>query len=50
MSAAVRAERVDVYPGIAGQGIGMIKKVRPAAEILADYVEGAQVALGRTVS
>jgi nitronate monooxygenase len=48
MSAAVNGERADVYPGIAGQGIGMIKKVRPAAEILADFVEGAQVALGRS--
>lgn len=45
MSAAVRAEREDVYPGIAGQGIGMIKVVRPAAEIVADYVQGAIKAL-----
>lgn len=47
MSAAVRDERTDIYPGIAGQGIGMIKAVRPAAEILADYVAGAQLALSR---
>jgi NAD(P)H-dependent flavin oxidoreductase YrpB (nitropropane dioxygenase family) len=47
MSAAVRDERADVYPGIAGQGIGMIRRVRPAAEILADYVAGAEIALGR---
>jgi nitronate monooxygenase len=50
MNAAVKAERADVYPGIAGQGIGMIKKVQPAAEILADYVAGAQIALERTIS
>ncbi len=31
----------DVNPGFAGQGIGMIKAVRPAAEIMADIVAGA---------
>ena len=31
----------DVNPGFAGQGIGMIKAVRPAAAIMADLVEGA---------
>jgi nitronate monooxygenase len=45
MSAAIADQRVDVYPGIAGQGIGMIKAVRPAAEIVADYVQGATAAL-----
>lgn len=50
MSAAVRDERVDVYPGIAGQGIGMIKAVRPAAEILSDYVVGARAALARATA
>ena len=45
MAAAVSGQRVDVYPGIAGQGIGMIKAVRPAADILADYVQGARLAL-----
>ena len=45
LSAAVQAERTDVYPGIAGQGIGMIKAVRPAAEIVADYVETAAATL-----
>ena len=45
MSAAVRAQREDVYPGIAGQGIGMIKAVRPAADIVIDYVRGAVTAL-----
>lgn len=48
LNAAVHDERADIYPGIAGQGIGMIKAVRPAAEILADYVSGARVALART--
>jgi NAD(P)H-dependent flavin oxidoreductase YrpB (nitropropane dioxygenase family) len=45
MQAAVKAERADVYPGIAGQGIGMIKAVRPAAEIVADYVCAAEATL-----
>ena len=45
LQAAVKAERTDVYPGIAGQGIGMIKAIRPAAEIMADFVSGAEAAL-----
>jgi len=49
MSAAVNQEREDVYPGIAGQGIGMIKAVRPAAEIVADYMEGAISALAGNI-
>ncbi len=49
MQAAVRDEREDVYPGIAGQGIGMIKSVRPAAEIVADYVQGAVARLNAKV-
>lgn len=50
MNAAVQDERSDVYPGIAGQGIGMIKAVRPAAEILGDYVAGAREALARATT
>lgn len=48
LAAANRAQRGDVNPGFAGQGIGMIKEVRPAAEILADIVEGTDRALKRT--
>jgi NAD(P)H-dependent flavin oxidoreductase YrpB (nitropropane dioxygenase family) len=48
LAAANRAGRGDVNPGFAGQGIGMIKAVRPAAEILADIVEGTDRALKRT--
>ena len=48
LAAANRAGRADVNPGFAGQGIGMIKAVRPAAEILADIVEGTDRALKRT--
>ncbi|MGE0621228.1 MAG: NAD(P)H-dependent flavin oxidoreductase [Pseudomonadales bacterium] len=47
MRAAAHAERADVCPGIAGQGIGMIKRVRPAAEIFREFVHGAELALGR---
>lgn len=45
LAAAVKGQRADIYPGIAGQGIGMIKAVRPAADILSDYVRGARMAL-----
>ena len=48
LAAANRAQRGDVNPGFAGQGIGMIKAVRPAAEILADIVDGTDRALKRT--
>jgi nitronate monooxygenase len=45
LGAADREQRMDINPGIAGQGIGMIKAVRPAGEILRDYVAGIQHAL-----
>jgi NAD(P)H-dependent flavin oxidoreductase YrpB (nitropropane dioxygenase family) len=48
LAAAVRGERKDIYPGIAGQGIGMIKSVRPAKAILDDIVRGALAALARS--
>lgn len=32
----------DVNPGFAGQGIGMIKAVRPAGEIMADLIAGTE--------
>lgn len=41
MAAANRDGRGDVNPGFAGQGIGMIKAVRPAGEIFAELVEHA---------
>lgn len=47
LNAAAAAGRKDIVPGFAGQGLGMIKAVRPAAEILRDLVEGAEAALGR---
>ncbi len=42
MAAANKQQRGDINPGFAGQGIGMIKSVRPAAEIFRDIVQGAQ--------
>jgi len=38
-------QRQDINPGFAGQGIGMIKSVRPAAEIMAELVEGMEKTL-----
>ena len=39
MAANAAGRARDVNPGFAGQGIGMIKSVRPAAEIMAELVE-----------
>ena len=47
MAAANRDHRGDINPGFAGQGIGMIRSVRPAAEIFRDLVTGAERALAR---
>jgi NAD(P)H-dependent flavin oxidoreductase YrpB (nitropropane dioxygenase family) len=38
-------KRADIVPGFAGQGIGMIKAVRPAADVLREIVATAEVAL-----
>jgi NAD(P)H-dependent flavin oxidoreductase YrpB (nitropropane dioxygenase family) len=48
MAAANRAGRGDVNPGFAGQGIGMIRSVRPAKEIFEELVYGAEQALARS--
>ena len=45
LAAANRAARGDVNPGFAGQGIGMIRAVRPAAEILRELAASAEEAL-----
>jgi nitronate monooxygenase len=44
-AAAFATGRGDVAPGFAGQGIGMIDAIRPAAEVLRDLVAGAERAL-----
>ncbi len=47
MAAANKAGRGDINPGFAGQGIGMIRAVRPAKEIFNELVFGTQQALAR---
>lgn len=46
-AAAMAADRADVWGGFAGQGLGMVRAVRPAAEVLRDIVDGAERALNR---
>ena len=46
-TAALAAGRADVWGGFAGQGLGMVRAVRPAAEVLRDVAEGAERALAR---
>ncbi len=48
MSAATRTQRKDIAPGFAGQGMGLIKAIRPAGEVLTDLVAGAEAALARS--
>jgi NAD(P)H-dependent flavin oxidoreductase YrpB (nitropropane dioxygenase family) len=48
MAAANRDGRADVNPGFAGQGIGMVRSIRPAAEIFKELVWGAEQALKRS--
>ncbi len=45
LRAAQAQERADVAPGFAGQGIGMVQSIRPAAEVLDAIAEGAERAL-----
>jgi NAD(P)H-dependent flavin oxidoreductase YrpB (nitropropane dioxygenase family) len=45
MASGIKAERKDIMPGFAGQGIGLIDAIRPAAEVMRDLVEGAEKAL-----
>lgn len=45
LAAAMREGRGDVAPGFAGQGMGLIREVRSAAEVVEDIVKGAESAL-----
>ncbi len=45
LAAGQIAKRTDIAPGFAGQGIGLIKAVRPARDIFEDLVEGCRKAL-----
>jgi NAD(P)H-dependent flavin oxidoreductase YrpB (nitropropane dioxygenase family) len=47
LAAAAAVKRKDIAPGFAGQGMGLIHKVRPAAEVMADLVKSAEISLGR---
>ena len=47
MQAAMSTSRGDIWPGFAGQGIGMVDKVAPAAEVLARLVKETEEALTR---
>ncbi|MBX9701343.1 MAG: nitronate monooxygenase, partial [Acetobacteraceae bacterium] len=46
-AAALAAGRADVWGGFAGQGLGMIHGVRPAAAVLEGIVAGAERELAR---
>ncbi|MDP6875492.1 MAG: nitronate monooxygenase [Alphaproteobacteria bacterium] len=48
LSAAIDAGRWDLYMNAAGQGAGMLAERRPAADIMADLVSGAVLALSET--
>ena len=49
MRAANRDNRIDVNPGAAGQGIGMVNSIRPAADVFADMVAQAEEILEKGV-
>ncbi|MCB4823685.1 NAD(P)H-dependent flavin oxidoreductase [Roseicella aerolata] len=46
-AAALAAGRADVWGGFAGQGLGMVRAVRPAAAVMQDLVSGAERVLAR---
>lgn len=50
LGAAMRERRGDVAPGFAGQGIGLIREIRSAAEVVEDIVKGAEQALSAGAS
>ncbi|HEX4891619.1 MAG TPA: nitronate monooxygenase [Alphaproteobacteria bacterium] len=45
LTAGQLAKRSDIAPGFAGQGIGLIKSVRPARDIFEDLLEGCKRAI-----
>jgi NAD(P)H-dependent flavin oxidoreductase YrpB (nitropropane dioxygenase family) len=50
MASAVKQKRGDILPGFAGQGVGAIREIRPAAEVMRKLVTGAEEALSRAPS
>ena len=45
LAAATLEQRKDIAPGFAGQGMGLIKAIRPAKDVLESLVSGAEAAL-----
>ncbi|MDF1849162.1 MAG: nitronate monooxygenase [Parvibaculaceae bacterium] len=45
LASGMASKRKDIAPGFAGQGMGLIKKVRPATEVMEDLVADAENAL-----
>ena len=43
MASGIKAERKDVIPGFAGQGIGLIDSIRPAAEVMRDLLHDPDI-------
>ena len=41
-AAALAADRAEIWGGFAGQGLGMVRAVRPAAAVLRDLAAGAE--------
>ncbi|MFQ5699866.1 MAG: NAD(P)H-dependent flavin oxidoreductase, partial [Myxococcota bacterium] len=50
LEAARRRGRKDVAPGFAGQGVGMIERIRPAGEVLRELAESADQVLASVES
>ena len=50
VEAALREDRADVFAGAAGQGIGLVQQIRPAADVLEEMVAEAHAILTRTLS
>ncbi len=47
VAAGTVAGRKDISPGIGGQGVGMIRRVQPAAEVLREIARETEAALRR---
>ena len=45
MQAAMQDDRAEINAGAAGQGLGMVRSIRPAAAVFADLVRGARAVL-----
>ncbi len=45
LAAGMAARRMDIVPGFAGQIVGLIKEVKPAAELMRDLIRETEAAL-----